>query len=173
MHPLLQKLAGVDRRSIGKSNEVVAKVMADPSLFAVLFNGMLDDDPVLRMRCADAVEKISALHPEFLRPYKKKLIQQVAGIEQQEVRWHVAQLFSRVALSAKERRAVANILSAYLKDKSKIVKTFSMQALADIAEQDEALRVPIIKQLEGLTRTSSPAMKARGKKLLAKLQGKP
>lgn len=173
MHPLLQKLCGTDRRSIGKSNTVVAEAIADPKLFDVLFNGMLNGDFVLRMRCADAVEKISALHPEYLRPYKKKIIQQVSKIEQQEVRWHVAQLFSRVALSAKERRAVVDILAEYLKDKSKIVKTFSMQALADIAEQDETLRAPIIKQLEGLTRTGSPAMKARGKKLLAKLKGKP
>jgi len=171
MHPLLQKLAGVDRRSIGKSNEAVAEILADPNLFGVLFNGMLSDDPVLRMRCADTVERISAQHPEYLRPYKKKLLQQVAGIEQQEVRWHAAQLFSRVALSAKERLAVVDILAEYLKDESKIVKTFSMQALADIAAQDETLRAPIIKQLEKLTRTGSPAMKARGKKLLAKLKG--
>lgn len=171
MHPLLQKLTGTDRRSIGKSNAVVAEVLSAPQLFGILFNGMLDDDPVLRMRCADAVEKVSAIHPEYLQPYKKQLLQQVARIEQQEVRWHVAPLFSRMALTAKERRVAVEILAEYLKDKSKIVKTFSMQALADIAAQDETLRRPLIKQLEKLTRTGSPAMQARGKKLLAKLKG--
>ena len=171
MHPLLQKLTGTDRRSIGKSNAVVAEVLSVPKLFGILFNGMLDDDPVLRMRCADAVEKVSAIHPEYLQPYKKQLLQQVAKIEQQEVRWHVAPLFSRMALTAKERRVAVEILAEYLKDKSKIVKTFSMQALADIAAQDEKLRRPLIKQLEKLTRTGSPAMQARGKKLLAKLKG--
>lgn len=171
MHPLLQKLTGTDRRSIGKSNAVVAEVLSAPQLFGILFNGMLSDDPVLRMRCADAVEKVSAIHPEYLQPYKKQLLQQVAKIEQQEVRWHVAPLFSRMALTAKERRVAVEILAEYLKDKSKIVKTFSMQALADIAAQDEKLRRPLIKQLEKLTRTGSPAMQARGKKLLAKLKG--
>ena len=171
MHPLLQKLAGTDRRSIGKTNEIVAAVLADPGLFAALFNGILNDDPVLRMRCADAVEKITAVHPEFLRPYKKQLIQHVAKIEQQEVRWHVAQLFSRLKCTPKERRAAVEILEEYLKDKSKIVKTFSMQALADLAEHDETLRLFSIRQLEKLTRTGSPAMKARGRKLLAKLKG--
>lgn len=171
MHPLLQKLTGTDRRSIGKSNAVVAEVLSAPQLFGILFNGMLDDDPVLRMRCADAVEKVSAIHPEYLQPYKKQLLQQVARIEQQEVRWHVAPLFSRMALTAKERRVAVEILAEYLKDKSKIVKTFSMQALADIAARDEKLRRPLIKQLEKLTRTGSPAMQARGKKLLAKLKG--
>jgi len=170
MHVLLKKLAGADRRSIGKSKEAVAAVMKDQNLFGILFDGLLDADPVLRMRCADAIEKITIEHPEYLRPYKKKLIQQVAKIEQQEVRWHVAQLFSRLKLTSKERRVVVEILRNYLNDKSKIVKTFSMQALADIAEQEVELRNPIIKQLKKLTRTGSPAMKSRGEKLLATLK---
>jgi hypothetical protein len=88
---------------------------------------------------------------------------------EQEVRWHAAQLFSRLKLTPKERRAVVEILQNYLHDKSPIVKTFSMQALADIAEQNAELRAPIIEQLQELTRTGSPAMQARGKKLLTKL----
>jgi hypothetical protein len=71
MHPLLRKLTSTDRRSIGKSNEVVAEVLADPSLFGILFNGMLDSDPVLRMRCADAIEKITVTPPQYLRPLGK------------------------------------------------------------------------------------------------------
>ena len=41
MTDILQKLAGGDFRSIGRSNEVVAEVLADPSLFGALFEGML------------------------------------------------------------------------------------------------------------------------------------
>jgi HEAT repeat protein len=170
MSDILKKLAGGDRRSIGRSDEVAAEVLADPALFGELFEGMLDDSPLIRMRAADAVEKITIEHPEYLRPYKKKLLKQVAKIDQQEVRWHAAQLFSRLELSKAERRLVVSILSDYLKDESKIVKTFAMQALADIAEQDAELRAPIIKKLETLTRTGSPAMKSRGRKLLAKLK---
>ncbi len=170
MKNILKKLEGGDLRSIGRSEEVVTDVLADPTLFGELLEGMLDDDPLIRMRAADAVEKVTVEHPEYLRPYKKKLIQQVAKIDQQEVRWHAAQLFSRLELSKAERRLVVNILSDYLKDESKIVKTFAMQALADIAGQDAELRAPIIKKLETLTRTGSPAMKSRGRKLLTRLK---
>ena len=170
MSAILKKLEGGDLRSIGRSEEVVTDVLADSALFGELLEGMLNDDPLIRMRAADAVEKVTVEHPEYLRPYKKKLIQQVAKIDQQEVRWHAAQLFSRLELSKAERRLVVNILSDYLKDESKIVKTFAMQALADIAGQDAELRAPIIKKLETLTRTGSPAMKSRGRKLLAKLK---
>jgi len=83
---VLKKLEGGDRRSIGRVNEVVADVLNDPTLFEVVFYGMLSDDPIIRMRSADAVEKITARHPEYLQPYKTKLIQQVAKIDQEEVR---------------------------------------------------------------------------------------
>ena len=172
MDLILEKLAGTDRRSTGKSREVVAEVLANPALFDAVFEGMLADDPVLRMRAADAVEKITAQHPEYLRPYKKKLIRKVARIDQQEVRWHVAQMLSRLDLSRTERRAVVDLLADYSRDKSKIVKTFSMQALADIAEQDADLRPSIVMQLQELTRTGSPAMQSRGRKLLARLARK-
>jgi hypothetical protein len=122
------------------------------------------------MRCADVVEKVTVQHPEYLVPYKWNLIHEVSKINQKEVRWHVAQLFSRLELTHNDRKEVLIILSDYLEDKSKIVKTFSMQALADIAEQDNGLKPGIMKKLEVLTREGSPAMKSRGRKLLSKLK---
>jgi HEAT repeat protein len=170
MNAILKKLEGGDRRSIGRSNEVVAEVLADPRKFRVLFEGMLIDDPLIRMRAADAVEKITAKHPEYLLPFKTKLINKIAKIEQQEVRWHAAQMFSRIRLNEKERQAVIEVLEDYLADKSSIVRTFAMQALADLALQDARLRPAILTRLEELTRTGSPAMKSRGKKLLSRLK---
>ena len=169
MNDVLKKLAGGDRRSIGRVSEIVAEVLNDSSLFKVVFNGMLSDDPIIRMRSADAVEKITTKHPEYLQPYKEKLIQQVAKSDQQEVRWHVAQMFPRLELSEEEQAVIVEILLDYLNDKSKIVKTFSMQALADFAERDAGLRPQVIKLLEELTRTGSPAMRSRGRKLLKNL----
>jgi len=169
LHDVLKKLAGGDRRSIGRVDKVVAEVLNDPSLFKVVFNGMLSDDPIVRMRSADAVEKITAKRPEYLQPYKKELIRQVAKSDQQEVRWHVAQMFPRLELSKEEQAVIIEIILDYLNDKSKIVKTFSMQALADFAERDTALRPQVIELLEELIRTGSPAVRSRGRKLLEKL----
>lgn len=170
MNAVLDKLAGRDRRSIGRSNEVVADVLRNPTLFNEVFNGMLADDPVIRMRSADATEKITAKHPEYLRGYKRKLIYNVASIEQQEVRWHVAQMVPRLALTEQESKAVVETLMNYLLDRSSIVRTFAMQALADLAEKQASLRPRVVELLEKLTRTGSPAMKSRGRKLLKKLR---
>jgi hypothetical protein len=79
-------------------------------------------------------------------------------------------MFSRLKLSKEEQAVVVEVLLDYLNDKSKIVKTFSMQALADFAERDAGLRTRVIKLLEELTTTGSPAMRSRGRILLEKLK---
>lgn len=94
MSQVLQKLKDGDLRSIGKADEAVQDILNDPQLFEEVFEGMLNDDPRVRMRSADALEKVSSKHPEYLQPFKNLLINEIAKIKQQEVRWHVAQMFS-------------------------------------------------------------------------------
>ena len=170
---ILRKLEGGDRRSIGRSREVVTEVLANPELFDALFTGLFSDDPVVRARAADAVEKISVIHPEYLRPYKSKLIGQLALGHQKEVRWHIAQMLPRLQWTQREQQQVCEILKSYLHDTSSIVKTFAMQALADLAQQRPALRLAILRQLQDLTASGTPAMRARGRKLLAESGSRP
>lgn len=169
MQTILSKFEGGDHRSIGRSNEVVAEVLKKPELFDELVSGIALDDPLVRMRCADATEKVTALHPEYLRPYKRTLIEDWSRIKQKEVRWHVAAMLSRLPLSAREQQRVINILLSYTNDRSSIVKTMAMQSLADLAMRDEKLRPLIQRHVEELSITGTPAMQARGRHLLATL----
>jgi hypothetical protein len=164
----LAKLRGGDRRSIGRVAEVVADVQDNPSLFDELIHGMYDDDPLIRMRAADAVEKLTARRPEWLQRYKTMLIGKVPAIDQQEVRWHVAQMIPRLKLTPKQRAKAAQILTGYMSDESAIVKTFSLQALADLAEADARLRRRVTKLLEEAVQSGPPALRSRAKKLLAR-----
>jgi hypothetical protein len=169
VHAILKMLEGGDRRSIGRSNEVAALVLEKPELFDVLISGMSLDDPLVRMRCADAAEKITAQHPEYLRPYKRALIEDLSRTEQQEVRWHVAAMLARLPLTTKEQDRVINILLSYTSDRSSIVKTIAMQALADLALRDEKLRPLVRRHIEELSVIGTAAMRARGKHLLTEL----
>jgi hypothetical protein len=74
VHPLLEKLCGGDRRSIGRSEEVVSQVLKQPILVALLIEGADADDALIRMRASDAMEKVSRVRPEYLHPHKKRLI---------------------------------------------------------------------------------------------------
>lgn len=124
----LDELTAGDRRSIGRSDEVAERVVRHRELLAPLIGGMLHDDPLVRMRAADAVEKATRRHPAWLAPFKRRLLGEIAAVDQPEVRWHVAQMLPRLRLASGEEARAVRILMGYLKDESRIVKTFSMQA---------------------------------------------
>ncbi len=166
MGKIIAKLAGGDRRSIGRVEEVISDILADPSDFAELFQGLSHKDEVIRMRAADAIEKISRQNPEFIEPFKAEFMYEISQIEQQEVRWHWAQIVPRLQLKREERQQVVDVLISFLDDPSKIVNTFAMQSLADLTLEDPDLRPTVLPILEKKTASGSPAMKSRGRKLL-------
>ncbi len=166
MNSTLKKLSGGNRTSLGRTSEVVTEVLAKPSKFAALFEGISSDDPVVRMRAADAVEKITARHPDLLAPYKRKILILAARELQIEVRWHLALLLPRLALNARERAVAVDILFDFLRDRSSIVKTLSMQSLADLALKNPKLKSQIVPVIAEMTELGTAAMRARGRKLL-------
>ncbi len=173
MKNIINKLTGGDFRSIGKSNEVVKIVLANPKLFPDLFSGLFESDPIVRMRAADAVEKITVLKPELLQKFKNQLLERAAIIEQQEVQWHVAQLIPRLKLTKSDVTKVRKILDTYLKTtSSNIVRVMALQALADLASQGKIDKEEIIKRIEQYAElVNTPSVRARSRKLLKQLRG--
>ena len=166
---IADRLKGGDRRSIGNSDEIAAEVANTPAIFPDLFECPFNTDPVIRMRAADAVEKVTRDNPHLLQPWKRPLLETISASEDKEIRWHVAQMLPRLNLSHRERETAVQILMGYLSDESSIVKTLSMQALADLAAHDEQLRAQITPLIERLTKTDTAAMRSRGRKLLKQL----
>jgi len=163
-------LSGGDRRSLGRSNEAEKIVLRQPQRFAELIQCMWSDNPVVRMRAADAAEKVTVERPELLKPHKQELLGLLAEAEQIELRWHLALMVPRLELSASERNRAASALQRYLEDRSSIVKTCAMQGLADLAAQDPGLREMARRIIEESLQTGTAAMKARARKLLKKLK---
>jgi len=166
---LRSNLTGGDLRSLGKSDQAVEAVARNPTRFAELFGNLFDSDRRVRMRAADAVEKVTRDRPGLLHLWKRALLEQISALEEKEVRWHVAQMLPRLKLTAAEESAAVRILIGYLDDESSIVKTCAMQALADFAAADRRLRSEIVPLIEQLTVTGTPAMRARGRKLMKRL----
>jgi hypothetical protein len=169
MDRLLAKLQGTDRRSIGRSEEVVDQVLADPGQFRLARRHAHAGSGGAHGRRGRRREA----HPPPSGPAARaggRLLSEVAAIVQQEVRWHLAQLLPRLALTEQQRTRAVVILSGFLDDDSRTVRTFAMPALADLAQGDERLRRRVLPLLTELTRTGTPAMRSRGRKLLARLQ---
>lgn len=164
---VLAKLEGGDRRSVGRAAEVVRDVLRDPTLLGALVQGLRHADPVVRMRAADALEKASRPRPQSLKPFKQELLRLAKESRQKELRWHLAQVVPRLPLTARERRAFFSTARDYLRDTSSVVRTFALQALADLAVVDPALRALARATIEASMADGTPAMRARGRKLLA------
>jgi hypothetical protein len=167
---ILSLLEGEDRRTIGRSNQVAAIVSKDPKLFSELVAGLWSGDPLIRMRAADAAEKVTRKNPELLQPYKKELLGLMTDAREQELRWHLAVMIPRLRLNAKERQLATSLLNGYLEDRSSIVRTFALQGLAELAHHDPDIRPGVLEILREATRTGTPAMKARSRKLLLHLE---
>ena len=163
---LLAMLQGGDRRSLGRTEEVASLVAEDRRMFAALMKGLWSEDEVVRMRTADAVEKVTRARPEWLAAYKKELLGLLVETEQQEVRWHLAAMVPRLKLNERERRAAMDALEEYLEDRSSIVKTSALQGLVDLGGNDAR----VVEILREATRSGTAAMKARARKLLEKME---
>src|SRR5271156_980989 len=159
-------LEGSDRRSIGRADEVARLVLKEPRRFRELIKCLWNDDPVLRMRAADAAEKVSAKKPRLLDRHKAELLGLLAEAEQIELRWHLAQMIPRLRLTASERQRAREALEGYLDDRSSIVKTFALEGLAELARSDVALSPHVKQLLLNAVHRGTPAMKARARKLL-------
>ena len=167
---ILALLEGGDRRSIGRSDKVAAIVGGNPSLFPKLVAGLWSPNPLVRMRAADAVEKLTRTKPTLLSEHKKELLGLMQETGQQELRWHLAAMTPRFSLTRNERQRVAAILHTYLEDRSSIVKTFALQALADLARQQRSMRAEVVERLRESARSGTAAMRARSRKLLAQFE---
>jgi hypothetical protein len=163
---IVTMLHGSDRRSIGRSDEVAKLVLKQPKLFRELIACLWHDDPVIRMRAADAAEKVSAQKPGLLARYKSQLLGLLAETTQIELRWHLAQMIPRLQLTSRERQRAAESLRRYLDDRSSIVRTWSLNALAELSQHDATLRSETKQLLEEALHSGTAAMKARARHLL-------
>lgn len=163
---ILELLKGGDRRGIGRADDVAARVTRNARLFPALLSGMWHEDRLVRMRAADACEKITRTRAELLQPHKKAVIGLLSEATEQELRWHLAVMVPRLALSNKERELAASALEKYLGDRSSIVKTSALQGLADLAREDQNMRAAVVQILQQASRNGTAAMKARSRKLL-------
>ena len=137
--------------------QVGTMISKNLQLFPKLIVGLWSKDRLVRMRAADAAEKVTRKNPELLAPYRKELLGLLGETKEQELRWHLAVMVPRLALNSKERQRAISLLNSYMQDRSSIVKTFALQGLADLAHADATIRSTVIEILREATRSGTPA----------------
>ncbi|MFQ6128893.1 MAG: hypothetical protein ACE5QW_08345 [Thermoplasmata archaeon] len=80
-------------------------------------------------------------------------------------------MISYLELDETERDTVIQIQLDYIEtNKSNIVKVFSMQTLANLAEKDDAIKSGVIEKIKETMEKGSPAVVNRGRKPIDRLK---
>ena len=101
---IAELLSGGDPRALGRVPVVIDIVLRGPARLGELFECLSSDDPIVRMRASDALEKVARRRPDLLEPFVEPLLGEVATIEQPSVQWHLAQIVGEVRLNTDQRR---------------------------------------------------------------------
>ena len=159
-------LLGKDRRTV-RQNSAVVTAVNDQKSFDELFNLTLHHERPLAMRAVDAVEKITLKQPQFLAPHKAQLLSILKSADHKELKWHIAQLITRVKLTSEEQLDVWHILTywALNRNESKIVRVNALQGLFDLSRINPFLTDQFEKTLQALDHEMIPSIQARVRKL--------
>jgi hypothetical protein len=141
-----------------------------PRLVALLW----DEDPGVASRAADVLERITRTPTKALKAsvarYKVELIGLLSDASFPKVRWNLALTLPRLELTVSECRRIAATLEMWLDDSSSIIKTTALHALAELTVQDSDSLPEVIDLLRVKGRSGTPAMRARSRILLNKLE---
>lgn len=155
-----------DLRSIGRANDVVTMVNSQEE-FDELFLELKNCDRKIVMRTADAIEKITFHHSDFLKNHKIELLDLLQTSKHIELKWHLALLITRIELDEKEFELAWNILTKWAKDRkeSRIVRVNSIQSLFDLLKHKPELQNDFHLLLTSVEKENISSLNARIRKI--------
>jgi len=146
-------LSGGHPNSLGRTVEVVERVLSNKTRLAELFDCYDSNDAVVRLRTSSALKRICRVEPELLVNYLGHLLDRVAQIDQASTQWTLATLFLLLApwMDPRQRKKARQIMQRNLElSQDWIVLNTTMDTLAQWAEQDSWLRSWLLPQLQKL-----------------------
>ena len=162
--------AGRHRLDPGRVCEVTELVVKTPRRMRAVIECLFDENAGMANRAADVLERITRAKPQPAAGWKDELIGLMAEAKENKFRWNLALTVGRLPLNAQQAQTAAGILRNWLNDRSSIVKTAAMHGLADLTRHDPSLLLEVLDTLRVLSRSGTPAMRARGRILLTQLE---
>lgn len=163
---ILDIIRGGDKRSLKGVDETVQLVLANPEKLSELYNCLFYDDEIVKMRASDALEKICRQRPDLLEPYLDKLIDDVAQVKQPSIQWHLAQIFSEVKLSSRQKESAIKIMRDNLdKMDDWIVVNLTLESLANFVRKGDISETEFGMILEKFQRSRHKSVVSRVGKL--------
>lgn len=165
-------LKGGHPNSLGRTEDVVAMVLAEKARLKELFATMANPDEVVRLRVGDALEKVCRMQPGWFVSHVERILGDLGRIGQPSVQWHVAQMLQhlRGRLTEDQAGRATRLLQQNLASSTDwIVLNVTMDVLTDWAHQDPMLTRWLIPELERLRQDYRNSVARRAAKRLAEL----
>lgn len=127
---------GGKSNSLGLVDDVIAVVLQDKSRMEELYDCLFVNDAWVRMRAADALEKICRQHPDWLTPYVDRFQAELAESSQPSIQWHIAQMYAQIDLTDPQKQCAMRWLSDLLSttEVDWIVSANAMDTLAKFTQ---------------------------------------
>lgn len=163
--------AGGKSNSLGRSAEVITAALSDKTRLDELYGCLFSTDPWVKMRGADALEKICRVKPEWISRYVDQMQVELLDDEQPSVQWHLAQIYAQVALSSLQKNKAITWLSSLVAttEVDWIVSANVMKTLVQFTQDGSVPRVHTIRLLKVQQAHKSKSVVRRATKLLAEL----
>jgi len=159
-----------DRRSTGNADLMAALVIKQPEHFAELWACLKNDNSIVRMRAADALEKVTRASARDLQSHKMDLLSQQLDDGTKEVRWHLLAMCSRLQLAEVEASQLMDHLNHCLQiGRSNIVRVTALQAAFEINQCHAFLRSILSEMLSYAKNSGIPSLNSRARKLTGQM----
>jgi hypothetical protein len=157
--------------SLGRVDEVIGLVLNEKSRLDELYACLFDKDAWVRMRAADALEKVCREHSDWLLPYLDRFSQELTTSSQVSIQWHLAQIYRQVDLTNEQKSFAISWLKGLLSSREVdwIVAANAMDTLAQFAQDGSFARPELITLLKIQQQHKSKAVVKRANKLLERL----
>ena len=146
-------------------------LVANPRKAGQVVECLWDQEAGVANRAADALERASSRRSQILLQWKDALLDRMLDAAENKLRWNLALMIWRMPLTEAETERAAQTLRTWLDDKSSIVKTSAMHGLAGLTRWNQSLLPEVLDTLRILSRSGTPAMRARGRILLKCMEG--
>ena len=167
--PFVEMLAADGKKnSLGRAPEVVTVVLADQSRLPELYDCLFAPDAWVRMRGADALEKVCREHPDWLVPYIGRMQTDLASSTQPSILWHMAQIYAQVPLSNAQKTAAIQWLKRQVatNEVDWIVAANTLETLVQFAKDGSVPKAEVKELLKVQQHHKSNAVVRRATKLL-------
>jgi hypothetical protein len=150
---------------------LTAWIGEDKKRFTELMNLFLHDEYRVVQRSAWIVNQVAGDHPEWIKPWLKKMLEYCKQPVHDAVKRNVIRILQDIDIPENLRGVAATVCFDFLASPKEpvAVKVFSMTVLANIVQFEPDMKKELVLLIEEQMDLEKPAFRSRGAKILKQL----